>query len=294
MKVAVTGASGLIGTALVADLSADGHQVVRLVRRPVQAPDEARWDPAAGTIDSGALHGVDAVVHLAGAGIGDRRWTDDRKRLVLRSRVDGTSTLAHALARLDPMPSVLVSASAVGFYGDTAGRPVDETGPKGSGFASDVAQAWEQAAEPARVAGIRVVHPRSGLVMARNGGAWARLLPLFRLGLGGHLGNGRQYWSFVTLADEVRGLRFLIDHELSGPVNLTAPEAVTNDELTAEMGRALHRPTAVSVPAFALRAVLGEFSSEVLSSIRVRPTALTQAGFEWQHPDLRSAVATLT
>ncbi|MFI5101037.1 MAG: TIGR01777 family oxidoreductase [Actinomycetes bacterium] len=294
MKVALTGASGLIGTALVANLTADGHEVVRFVRRPTRQPDEAQWDPEAGSIDSDALLGVDAVVHLAGAGIGDRRWSDERKRVILRSRVDGTSTLARALSRMDPLPSVLVSASAIGYYGDTEGRTVDESGPKGTGFAADVAQAWEQAAEPARVAGIRVVHPRSGLVMTRQGGAWGRMLPLFRLGLGGHLGDGRQYWSYITLADEVRGLRFLIDHDLSGPVNLTVPEAVTNDELTKEIGRALHRPTALPVPAFALRTVLGEFSSEVLSSARVQPKALTEAGFRWEHPDLRSAVATLT
>ncbi len=293
MKVAVTGSSGLIGRALVAGLAADGHAVVRFVRRVPQEPDEARWDPTAGTIDPAALRGVDAVVHLAAAGIGDRRWTDDRKREILRSRVDGTTTLARALAGLDHQPSVLVSASAIGYYGDTAGRPVDETAPKGSGFASDVVEAWEQAAEPARAAGIRVVHPRSGLVMAKNGGAWARMLPLFRLGLGGRLGGGRQYWSYVTLADEVRGLRFLIDHDLSGPVNLTAPEPVTNGELTAEMGRALHRPTVLAVPAFALRTVLGEISSEVLCSIRALPDVLTKAGFQWEHADLRSAVATL-
>jgi uncharacterized protein (TIGR01777 family) len=291
----VTGASGLIGTALVADLVADGHTVTRLVRRAPQDPAEARWDPEAGTIDVEALRGVDAVVHLAGAGIGDHRWTDERKRLVLRSRVDGTSTLARALARLDPAPSVLVSASAIGYYGDCGDRPLDESAPHGEGFAADVAQAWEQAAEPARLAGIRVVHPRSGLVMARHGGAWARLLPLFRLGLGGRLGDGRQFWSYITLADEVRGLRFLIDRrDLSGAVNLTSPDPVTNAALTREMGRALHRPTALPVPAFALRVILGEFSSEVLSSARVLPSVLTRAGFTWLQPDLRSAVATLT
>ena len=289
----VTGASGLIGPPLVASLRADGHEVVRLVRRAPQAPDEARWDPTAGEIDADALHGVDAAVHLAGAGIGDKRWTTARKSEVLRSRVDGTGTLARALARLDPLPTVLVSASAVGYYGNTGDTAVDETGPKGTGFASDVAEAWELAAEPARIAGIRVVHPRSGLVMARNGGAWGRLLPLFRLGLGGRLGDGHQYWSWITLLDEVRGLRFLLESDLSGPVNLTAPSPVTNAEMAAEMGRALHRPAVLPAPAFALRAVLGEFSSEILTSLRVVPRVLTEAGFTWEHPDLTSAVATL-
>jgi uncharacterized protein len=295
MRVAVTGASGLIGSALVADLLADGHEVLRLVRRPPSAPDEARWDPTAGTIDEAALAGTAAVVHLAGAGIGDRRWTQARKTEILRSRVEGTGTLARAVARMDPQPQVLVSASAVGYYGDTGSRPVDEHGPKGTGFASDVAQAWEQAAEPARVGGVRVVHPRSGLVMARRGGAWGRMLPLFRLGLGGPLGGGGQYWSFITLTDEVRGLRYLIENdELSGPVNLTGPHAATNAEISAAMGHGLHRPAVLPVPAFALRAVLGEFASEVLASIRVVPAKLATAGFTWQHPDLVAAVATVT
>jgi uncharacterized protein len=294
LKVVVTGSSGFIGQPLVASLRGDGHDVVRLVRRNPQAPDEVRWDPPAGIVDTHALVGVEAVVNLAGTGIGDRRWTADRKREILRSRVDATSTIARAIARLDPAPRVLVSASAVGYYGDTGDRETDEAGPKGRSFASDVAEAWELAAEPARVAGIRVVHPRSGLVMGRGGGAWGRLVPLFRLALGGRLGSGRQYWSYLTLADEVRGLRFLIDSDLAGPVNLTSPHPVTNAEMTAAMGRALHRPALLPAPVFALRAALGEFSSEVLASLRVVPARLTVAGFAWEHPDLESAVATLT
>ncbi len=292
-KVVVTGASGFIGPALVRSLRADGHEVVRLVRREPQASDEARWDPASGTVDDAALVGATAVVHLAGAGIGDRRWTEERKGEILRSRVDSTSTIAHAVAAMADPPAVLVSASAVGYYGDTDDVAVDESGPKGSSFASDVAQAWELSAEPARVAGVRVVHPRSGLVMAKGGGAWGRLLPLFRLGLGGRLGNGSQWWSYVTLDDEVRGLRFLIDSDLSGPVNLTAPQPVTNAQMTAAMASALHRPAVLPAPAFALRAALGEFSSEILTSLRVLPRRLTEAGFTWEHPDLESAVATL-
>lgn len=293
MKVAVTGASGLIGTALVAALRSDGHDVVRLVRRAPVAADEAGWDPAAGAVDLDAIAGCDGVVHLAGAGVGDHRWTAAYKEKIRRSRVDGTGTIARAVGRLDPAPRVLVSASAVGYYGDTGDLPVDETAPRGNGFLADVVEGWERAADPARDAGIRVVHPRSGLVVAREGGAWARMLPLFRLGLGGRLGSGTQYWSFISLADEVRALRFLLDGALEGPVNLTAPSPATNAEVTRAMGRALHRPTALPVPAFALRTVLGEFSSEVLGSIRVLPTALTEAGFQWQHPDIAAAAATL-
>lgn len=290
----MTGASGLIGTALVAHLRADGHEVLRLVRRPAARPDEVTWDPVAGTVDLGRLSGVDAVVHLAGAGVGEHRWTAAYRQVILDSRVQGTGTIARAVAELDPAPGVLVSASAIGFYGDTGSRAVDETAPRGAGFLAEVVEAWEAAAEPARVAGVRVVHPRSGLVMARSGGAWARLLPLFRLGVGGRLGNGRQYWSYITLEDEVRALTHLLDSELAGPVNLTAPEPATNAEITKAMGAALHRPTLLPVPAIALRTVLGEFSSEVLGSARVRPARLLADGFAFRHPDLVSAVATVS
>ncbi len=293
MKIAVTGASGLIGSALVPALRSEGHDVLRLVRRTAEAPDEVSWDPARGTVDAEGLAGTDAVVHLAGVGVGDHRWTDAYKREILDSRVDGTTTIAHAVAALDPKPAVLLSASAIGYYGDTGDRPVDESAPRGEGFLAGVVEAWEGAAEAARAAGIRVVHPRSGLVMARGGGAWARMLPLFRLGVGGRLGGGRQYWSFITLDDEVRALTFLLTAEVSGPVNLTAPTPATNTEVTAAMGSALHRPTLLPVPAFALKAVLGEFSSEVLGSARVLPHALQAAGFEFHHADIRSAAATL-
>jgi uncharacterized protein (TIGR01777 family) len=294
LRVAVTGASGLIGPALVAHLRGLGHEVLRLVRHPAGAPDEVTWDPAAGTVDLGRLAGTQAVVHLAGAGVGDHRWTAAYRTVILDSRVRGTGTIARAVAELDPAPAVLVSASAIGFYGDTGDRVVDETAPRGAGFLAEVVEAWEAAAEPARVAGVRVVHPRSGLVMARSGGAWARMLPLFRLGLGGRLGNGRQYWSYITLEDEVRALTHLLDSQLAGPVNLTAPNPATNAEITKAMGVALHRPTLLPVPAIALKTVLGEFSSEVLGSIRVRPTRLVADGFGFRHPDLVSAVATVS
>jgi uncharacterized protein (TIGR01777 family) len=292
MKVAITGASGLIGSALSADLSRDGHQVVRLVRGPSRSAGEASWDPVGGHVDLAGLAGSDAVVHLAGAGVGDRRWSDAYKREILDSRVRGTTAIAHAVAALDPAPAVLVSASAVGIYGDTGDRAVDETAPRGVGFLADVVEAWEAAAEPARAAGIRVVHPRTGLVVARGGGAWKRMLPIFQLGVGGRLGGGRQYWSFISLTDEIRALRHLIDHPgLAGPVNLTAPTPVTNAEATRALAHALHRPAALPVPAAALKAVLGEFSVEVLGSQRVLPTRLLASGFAFRHPSIEAALA---
>lgn len=293
MRVAVTGASGLIGTALVPHLRSVGHEVVRLVRRPATAPDEVTWDPTAGTVDLERLAGTDAVIHLAGAGVGDHRWTDDYKREILNSRVDGTHTIVNAMLALDPKPRVLVSASAIGWYGDTGDRPVDETAPAGSGFLADVVRAWEAAAAPAAAGGIRVVHPRTGLVVAKEGGAWARMFPLFKFGLGGKLGNGRQYWSWISLRDEICALQFLMEQDhLSGPVNLTGPDPVTNAEITSAMGRVLGRPTILPAPAFALKAVLGEFSTEVLGSARVMPTVLEGADFRFQDPTIESAIRT--
>ena len=291
MRIAVTGASGLIGSALVPHLRSSGHEVLRLVRRPASAPDEVTWDPSAGTVDLDGLAGVDAVVHLAGAGVGDHRWTDAYKREILDSRVNGTHTIVKAITSIDPTPRVLVSASAIGWYGDTGDRIVDETAPAGTGFLADVVRAWEAAADPARTAGIRVVHPRTGLVVAGDGGAWARMFPLFRLGLGGKLGDGRQYWSWISLRDEIRALTFLLEREdVSGPVNLTGPTPVTNAEVTEVMGRVLHRPTILPAPAFALKAVLGEFSTEVLGSARVVPGVLPEAGFTFEDATIESAI----
>ena len=290
MKIAITGASGLIGTALVPHLRGQGHEVVRLVRRPAQAADEITWDPAAGTVDLVALEGTDAVVNLSGAGVGDHRWTDAYKREILDSRVSSTRTIATAMTRLSHRPSVLVSASAIGYYGDTGDAPVDERSPKGTGFLCDVVAAWEEAADPARDAGIRVAHPRTGLVVASEGGAWARMFPLFRLGLGGKLGSGRQYWSWISLRDELAALTSLITGPVSGPVNLTGPNPATNGEVTAAMGRVLGRPTLLPAPAFALKAVLGEFSVEVLGSTRVLPRVLEEQGFPFADTTVESAI----
>ncbi|SEO26878.1 TIGR01777 family oxidoreductase [Actinacidiphila rubida] len=291
MKIAVSGTSGLIGGALATALAADGHDVLRLVRHAPKGPGEARWDPDAGTVDTDALAGCQAVVHLAGAGIGDRRWTDDRKKVLRDSRVNGTRTLARAAAALPTPPSVLVCGSAIGYYGETGDGWVDESSPAGEGFLADLVVDWEAAADPARDAGIRTVHARTGLVVAKNGGAWAPLFPLFRAGLGGRLGSGRQYWSFIALADEIAALRFLIDTPgVSGPVNLTAPEPLTNREVTRAMGRVLRRPTLASVPGPVLRTVLGEFAGDVLGSQRVRPRKLLDAGFTYRYPEIDQAL----
>lgn len=286
MKVAVTGASGFVGSALVRSLADDGHAVVRLVRREPSGPDERRWEPSGGPVD---LADVDAVVHLAGAGIGDRPWTPRYRRTLLLSRVQGTATIARAVAEAGT--PVLVSGSAMGFYGDTGDREVDEDAPNGAGFLAGVARAWEEAASPASDAGARVAFTRTSHVLGADGGLLGKLLPLYRLGLGGRLGSGRQYWSWISLDDEVSALRFLVDGNLSGPVNLASPNPVTNAEFTRQLGRAVHRPTPLPVPAFALRAVLPGFAREaILPGQRVVPRRLIEAGFRHADPELGAAL----
>ncbi|MGW5426058.1 TIGR01777 family oxidoreductase [Streptomyces sp. NPDC004059] len=291
LRIAVAGASGLIGSALVRSLTADGHEVVRLVRRAAAGPDEVCWDPEGQYVDARGLAGCAVVVNLAGAGIGDRRWTPSYKRLLRDSRVLGTAALAEGVAALPEPPRVFVSGSAIGIYGDTGDRAVDEDAPPGHGFLPSLCVEWEEAAAPAQEAGVRTVFPRTGLVVARGGGAWGRLFPLFRAGLGGRLGDGRQYWSYIALHDEVAAIRHLIDDDtLSGPFNLTAPQPLTNRQITAAMARVLHRPAPFAVPAPVLRAVLGEMARDVLGSQRVLPKRLLESGFRFAFPGIEEAI----
>ncbi|MFD5820526.1 TIGR01777 family oxidoreductase [Streptomyces sp. NPDC127038] len=290
-RIVIAGASGLIGSALARSLSAEGHQVVRLVRREPRSPDEVRWDPQRQRIDAVGLIGCTAVVNLAGAPVAGRPWTLAYKRMIRDSRVLGTATLAEAVASLDEPPRVFVNGSAIGFYGDTGDRAVDESAPPGDGFLPSVCVEWEEAASPAQEAGVRTVIARTGLVVAREGGAWARLIPLFKAGAGGRMGNGRQYWSHIALHDEVAAIRHLIDTEsLSGPVNLTAPDPLTNAEITAAMGRVLHRPTLLTAPAPLLRLALGDMADDVLGSQRVLPTRLLESDFTFAFPSIEGSL----
>jgi uncharacterized protein (TIGR01777 family) len=293
MRVVVTGSSGLIGQALVSALAAAGHETVVLVRRP-PGPGEARWDPAQGVIDGGALEGADAVVHLAGAGIGDRRWSPARKAVILGSRVDATTLLCATLAGLDRPPAVLVSASAIGYYGDRGDEELTETSGSGRGFQAEVCRAWEAATAAAGAAGLRVVHLRSGVVLSRRGGALAKQLVLFRAGLGGRLGSGNQWFSWITLRDEVGVILHAIgDTTLEGPVNATAPGPVTNRDYTKALGAALHRPAALAVPSVALRLALGRQLADelLLGSLRVVPDRLVAAGYRFLDPGLEGGLA---
>ncbi|MFG2309605.1 TIGR01777 family oxidoreductase [Streptomyces sp. NPDC048566] len=286
-RIAIAGASGLIGSELARSLRADGHEVVRLVRHAPAAREEVRWDPQRRRIDAAGLAGCAAVVNLAGAGVASRPWTRSYKRQIRDSRVLGTATLAEAVASLDEPPRVFVNGSAIGFYGDTGSRSVDESAPRGEGFLASVCEEWEAATAPARDAGVRTVLPRTGLVVSRAGGAWAKLFPLFKAGLGGRLGDGRQYWSFISLHDEVAAIRHLMDTEsLSGPVNLTAPDPLTNGEITEAMGRVLNRPTLLATPAPLMRLALGEMSGEILGSQRVLPARLLESGFAFAFPSI--------
>jgi uncharacterized protein (TIGR01777 family) len=296
LRVAISGASGLIGSALHKDLAADGAQVIRLVRRPAIAADEVSWMPAGDgpAVAPAALAGLDAVIHLAGAPIADRRWTAARKAELRASRVQPTSRLAAALAATNPPPRALLCGSAIGYYGNTGDRAVDESAPQGAGFLAELVRDWEAAAAPAARAGIRVVSLRSGIVLAAGGGMLKRLGPLFRLGLGARVGSGRQFFSWISLTDEIRAImRIIEDQELAGAINLTAPNPVTNSEFTKALAAALGRPALLAAPEFALRAALGEVADELLASARVTPGRLTAAGFTFRHPDIASALSDL-
>ena len=290
MRVAITGSTGLIGTALVGHLKSEGHTVQRLVRRKPNSSDEVQWDPAAGTVDLVALEGVDAIIHLAGAGVGDKRWTKKYRAIILNSRLMGTTTIASAVSTLKP--EVFISASAIGFYGETGDRAVTETDRGGDEFLSAVCREWEGAADVA--SGVRTVKIRTGLVLDPTDGALGRLLPIFRLGIGGKLGTGKQWWSWITLHDEIKAITFCLESNISGPVNLTSPNPVTNQEFTSALARALHRPALFPVPGFALKLLIGGFSNEILGSAKVLPKALQDHGFVWDYPHLTTALEALT
>jgi uncharacterized protein (TIGR01777 family) len=288
-RVAITGASGMIGTALVGHLKSEGYTVQKLVRRPSRAADEITWDPQAGTVDLEALAGVDAVIHLAGAGVGDKRWTKKYKSEILNSRLLGTTTIANAVNTVKP--SVFISASAIGWYGETGNRAVIETDRAGEDFLAAVCREWEGAAD--LVQDVRTVKLRTGLVLDPTGGALGRMLPLFRFGFGGKLGNGTQWWSWITLHDQIRAITFALESKIQGPVNLTSPNPVTNQEFTAGLARALHRPALFPAPALALKIALGGFSTEILGSKKVMPQALLDAGFVFDYPHLATALTAL-
>jgi len=288
-RIAVTGASGLIGNALVGYLKSQGHTVQRLVRRPAVSSEEITWDPIAGTVDMEALAGVDAVIHLAGAGVSDKRWTKKYKSEILNSRLLGTTTIAKAVAIVKPQ--VFISASAIGWYGESGNRAVVESDRVGDDFLAAVCREWESAADLA--GDVRTVKLRTGLVLDPTGGALGKMLPIFRFGLGGKLSNGKQWWSWITLHDQIRAIAFLLENKISGPVNLTSPNPVTNSEFTAGLARAMHRPALFPVPTLALKIVLGGFSSEVLGSKKVMPQALTEAGFTFDYPHISSALEKL-
>ena len=296
LTVAVSGSSGLIGSALLERLRQDGHTVVPMVRRPAK-DGEIHYDPQNGVLDPESLVGVDAVVHLAGAGIGDRRWTDRYRREILESRTLSTSLIAEAMASVANRggPRVLLSGSAIGFYGATGDEELNERSTAGDGFLADVCRAWEAATSPAEDAGVRVVHLRTGIVLSPRGGALKKLLPLFRFGLGGRMGSGRQWQSWISLDDEVGAIVFLLTADISGAVNLTAPAPVTNAEFTKVLASTLSRPALVPVPSFGPKLLLGGELADALlfTGQRVLPERLTDAGYSFEHPTLSEALGTL-
>ena len=289
-RIAVTGASGLIGSALVGKLKSEGYTVQRLVRRTTVSSEEIYWNPATQEIDLAALEGVDAIIHLAGAGVGDKRWTKKYKAEILNSRLLGTTTIANAVAQVKP--KVFITSSAIGWYGETGNHAVTETDRGGDDFLAAVCREWEAAADLAN--DVRTVKIRTGLVLDPTGGALGRMLPLFRFGLGGRLGNGKQWWSWITLHDQLRAIQFVLENkEITGPVNLTSPNPVTNQEFTAALARALRRPALFPAPAFALKLALGGFSTEILGSKKVLPAVLQEAGFNFEFPHIGPALDAL-
>ena len=293
MRIAVTGSSGLISKDLLPHLAAGGHRITRLVRREARGADEITWDPGTGDasgIPVGALEGIDAVVHLAGAGVNDKRWSPAYKATIRDSRVLGTRTLVAAMTAMKQPPATLISGSAVGYYGDRGDEELTERSPRGAGFLADVVDAWEAEALSAEVAGIRTVRLRTGLVMSDRGGAFGRLLSIFRTGAGGPLGDGRHWWPWITMVDEVRAIEFcLTTPSLRGAVNAGSPSPQRNADVSRALGRALHRPAVVAVPTVALRLTLGEFASDIVASQRMLPTALLDAGFQFTHSDVDDA-----
>ncbi|MEI8238731.1 MAG: TIGR01777 family oxidoreductase [Actinomycetota bacterium] len=291
MRVIVSGSTGLIGSALTTQLTTHGHDVVRLVRRAA-GPGEVQWDPANGSLDAETLAGADAVVHLAGAGIGDHRWTDDYKRKILDSRVRSTTLLAERIADCSQRPTVLLSGSAIGYYGASDSRELDETSPRGDGFLADVCGQWEASTFAASHAGVRVAHLRTGIVLTPAGGALKKMLPLFRLGAGGRFGKGTQWQSWISLPDHVGAMEFLIDHGVYGAVNLTAPHPVDGAEFARTLGTVLHRPSKLPVPSFGPKLLLGSELADALlfTGQRVLPQVLGQQGYSFQHPTLDIAL----
>jgi uncharacterized protein len=289
MKIGITGASGLIGNALARHMRERGHEVVPFVRRPA-SPGEIGWDPDRGVLDPTQMRELDAVVNLAGAGIGDHRWTEDYKRRILDSRVRGTTTIANAMATGDG-PRVLLNASAVGYYGDGE-QPVDETAPAGDGFLAGVVEAWESATAPAEQAGVRVARMRTGIVLSRDGGALAKMLPFFKLGLGGRFGNGRQWMSWISIDDEVAAIEHLLTSDVHGAVNLTAPNPCRNADFAKTLASVLGRPAIVPVPEFGPKLLLGAERAEELlfGGQRVLPNVLTGDGYVFTNADLESAL----
>ena len=295
MRIAITGASGLIGTALTSHLRGNGHETVALVRRPATSPAEITWDPSTGKLNARAFEGIDAVVHLAGAGIGDKRWSDSYKREILESRTRSTELLAQRMTEIDQKPSIFLSGSAIGIYGVRGDEELDESATHGSGFLADVCERWERATGPAEAAGIRTVHLRTGIVLSTQGGALKKQLPLFKLGVGGRFGNGRQWQSWISITDEVRAISHLLASKVSGAVNLTAPTPVTNAEFTKTLASVVKRPAVLPIPSFGPKALLGSELADALlfTGQRVVPKALLNDGYVFTHADLESALRDL-